>query len=235
MKKKYSICINPSFIIGVLLILAGSCRKDDAKPASNSVTDIDGNVYHTVTIGTQVWMAENLKVTKYNDGTPIPLVTDDLPWYFLKTAAYCWYNNDAANKYIYGALYNWFAVNTGKLAPAGWHVPTDAEWTTLTTYLGGEIQTSNKLRETGIAHWQSPNTGATNASGFTALPAGQRRSDNIFSGVFDTIGYSAYWWSSTHECCEVSWYRTVTPDNSFGLFRAAWNDYSGYSVRCLKD
>ena len=107
--------------------------------ATPNVVDIDGNVYHTVTIGTQVWMVENLKTTKYNDGTAIPLVTDNTAWGALTTPGYCWYNNDSATyKNTYGALYNWYAVNTGKLAPTGWHVPTDSEWTVLTTYLGGQ-------------------------------------------------------------------------------------------------
>ena len=107
--------------------------------ATPNVVDIDGNVYHTVTIGTQVWMVENLKTTRYNDGTAIPLVTDGTAWAALTTPGYCWYNNDSATyKNTYGALYNWYAVNTGKLAPTGWHVPTDSEWTVLTTYLGGE-------------------------------------------------------------------------------------------------
>ena len=106
----------------------------------NTVTDVDGNTYKTVIIGTQVWMAENLKTTKYNDGIQIPLVTDPITWINLKSAAYCWYNNDlATNKNIYGAIYNWLVVNTGKLCPIGWHVPSDTEWTTLTTFLGGEL------------------------------------------------------------------------------------------------
>ena len=115
-----------------------------------TVTDIDGNVYHTVTIGTQTWMVENLKTTKYNDGTAIPLVTDSTAWLNLTTPGYCWYNNDAATyKNTYGALYNWFTVNTSKLAPSGWHVPTDAEWTTLITYLGGETVAGGQMKSTG--------------------------------------------------------------------------------------
>jgi uncharacterized protein (TIGR02145 family) len=105
---------------------------------AQTVKDIDGNVYKTVTIGKQVWMAENLKTAKYNDGKTIPLVTDNTEWSNLSAPAYCWYNNDIANKEVYGALYNWYTVNTNKVCPKGWHIPIDAEWTTLTTYLGGE-------------------------------------------------------------------------------------------------
>ena len=119
-----------------------------------NVTDDDGNVYHSVTIGTQVWMVENLKTTKYNDGTSIPLVTDATDWHNLLTPGYCWNNNDEATyKATYGALYNWYTVNTGNLCPTGWHVPGDAEWTTLTTYLGGEDVAGGKLKEVGITHW----------------------------------------------------------------------------------
>jgi uncharacterized protein (TIGR02145 family) len=156
------------------------------------VTDIDGNIYPTVKIGEQVWMAENLKVTKYNDGTAIPNVTDNTVWAALTTGAYCWYNNDATTyKATYGALYNWYAVNTNKLAPTGWHVPIDEEWTTLTNYLGGVDVAGGKLKEVGTTHWQSPNTGATNETSFTALPGGYR--DNNYTDIKNISGF----WSST--------------------------------------
>ena len=141
MKNKTQVWIYTLAIMVVLSILTNSCSKsgDNSNPAPPpiTVTDIDGNVYHLITIGTQVWLVENLKTTRYNDGAPIPLVTDSAAWSLLTTPGYCWYNNDIANKNPNGALYNWFAVNTGKLAPTGWHVPTDAEWTILTTFLGG--------------------------------------------------------------------------------------------------
>src|SRR5450759_4787246 len=116
---------------------------------AQTVKDIDGNVYKTVTIGKQVWMVENLKTTKYNDGITIPLVIDNTAWTDLITPKYSWFNNDIANKEVYGALYNWYTVNTNKLCPKGWHIPTDEEWTTLTTYLGGEGVAGGKLKETG--------------------------------------------------------------------------------------
>lgn len=161
---------------------------------SGTVTDSDGNVYNTVTIGTQVWMAENLRTTKYKDNTAIPLVTDNTAWTNLSTPGYCWYNNDAAtNKSTYGALYNWYTVNTGKLCPTGWHVPTDAEWSTLTTCLGGVGVAGGKLKEAGTSHWMSPNVGATNETGFTALPSGYRYA----GGTFEYNGLGGWWWSST--------------------------------------
>jgi uncharacterized protein (TIGR02145 family) len=196
-----------------------------------NVTDDDGNVYHSVTIGTQVWMVENLKSTKFNDGTSIPLVTDATEWQNLSTPAYCWTNNDAATyKATYGALYNWYTVNTGNLCPGGWHVPGDAEWTTLTTYLGGEDVAGGKLKEAGTTHWMNPNEEATNESGFTALPGGER----LFNGTFPGTGAGGYWWSSTEHSASFGWYRFM-----YYLLGYVDRDYeskeSGLSVRCIKD
>ena len=197
---------------------------------AQTVKDIDCNVYKTATIGTQVWMAENLRTTKYNDGTAIPLVTDDKAWDALNTPACCWYKNDAtSNKTTYGALYNWYTVGTNKLCPKGWHVPTDAEWTTLTTYLGGESVAGGKLKETGTTHWESPNTGATNESGFKALSGGDRE-----FGVFSYIGYSGYWWSATGINATEARYRSMNYHNS-NVKRNSIFKKIGYSVRCLRD
>ncbi|MFZ4572381.1 MAG: fibrobacter succinogenes major paralogous domain-containing protein [Bacteroidales bacterium] len=136
------------FFSSALLILSSCSKNTDGNPAPipGTTTDVDGNLYHSVTIGTQVWMDENLKTTKYNDGSSIPLVTDSIAWINMTTPGYCWYhNNAAAYKNTYGALYNWYAVNTGKLAPTGWHVPTDAEWTILVAYLGGELLAGGRI------------------------------------------------------------------------------------------
>jgi len=200
---------------------------------AGTVKDIEGNVYKTIPVGTQVWMTENLKSTKYNDGTSILNLTS--VWSLLSIPGYCWYNNDGATyKTTYGALYNWFAVNTGKLCPAGWHVPTDAQWTILTNYLG-VINTTNysdaggKLKETGTTHWQSPNTGATNKSGFTALPGGARY-DN---GAFSNIRTGGWWWSSTSSSANA--FQRSMSSNSTYINRAASSKYTGLSVRCLKN
>jgi uncharacterized protein (TIGR02145 family) len=196
---------------------------------AQTVKDIDGNVYKTVTIGKQVWMAENLKTTKYNDNTSIPLVTENTAWESLTTPAYCWNKNDATNKNRYGALYNWYTVGKNKLCPRGWHVPTDAEWTTLTTYLGGESVAGGKLKETGITHWESPNTGATNESGFKALAGGDRE-----FGTFSYIGYSGYWWSATGTNATEARYRYMAYHGS-KVERNSIFKKMGYSVRCLRD
>ena len=197
-----------------------------------SVSDNDGNTYKTIQIGTQTWMAENLKTTKHNDGTAIPLVTDGTAWAALSTPGYCWYSNDAATyKATYGALYNWYAVNTGNLCFTGWHVPTDAEWTTLTNYLGGETIAGGKLKETGTSHWSSPNTGATNESGFTALPGGAR---SLISGTFVDVGNYGGWRSSTEYSTGNSYGRCMRCSYGY-VSRVSYIVRTGFSVRCLRD
>jgi uncharacterized protein (TIGR02145 family) len=215
-----------------------------ASSASNSVTpaiptpvsDIDGTVYNTTVIGTQVWMAENLKTTKYNDNSTIPLVTDASAWAASTTPAYCWQNNDAATyKATYGALYNWYVVdatsNGGKnVCPTGWHVPTDAEWTTLTTYLGGVSVAGGKLKETGLTHWFDPNTGATNETGFTALPGGARNNN----GTYGDVKVGGYWWSSTETWTTYAWYGYIYY-NGTDVNSSNSPERNGFSVRCVRD
>jgi uncharacterized protein (TIGR02145 family) len=199
---------------------------------SDAISDMDGNYYNIVTIGTQTWMAENLKTTKYNDNTPIPLVTDPTAWANLTTPGYCWYNNDATTyKVTYGALYNWFTVNTGKLCPTGWHVPTDGEWSILSIYLGGESVAGGPLKETGTTHWNSPNTGATNVTGFTGLPGGYRYYTN---GVFAGIGLHGNFWSATETDATYAYYRDLQY-NFNSLYRALPAKVHGLYVRCVMD
>jgi uncharacterized protein (TIGR02145 family) len=198
---------------------------------TGTVTDAEGNIYKTVTIGTQTWMAENLKTTKYNDGTTIPLVTDGTAWGALSTPGYCWYGNNAATyKATYGALYNWYTVNTGKLCPTGWHVPTDEEWITLTDYLGGASVAGGKLKELGTVHWASPNAGATNATGFSALPGGYRYD----YGPFNYIGSNGSWWTSNGIYTYDAWFRYMNYNNS-GVSSYSTSKKNGNSVRCLRD
>jgi uncharacterized protein (TIGR02145 family) len=196
--------------------------------------DIDGNVYKTVTIGNQLWMAENLKTINCNDGTAIPLVADDSTWGALTTPAYCWFNNDSSYKKVYGALYNWYTVKTGKICPIGWHVPTDADWTTLTTYLGGESVAGGKLKEARRKHWLHPNTGATNETGFTALPCGKRLRRRLGDSSFHYTDYYGFWWSSTEQSSTSAYFRSMC----FGgraVDRFNFNKQDGVSVRCLQD
>jgi uncharacterized protein (TIGR02145 family) len=198
------------------------------RPLTGTVNDIDGNTYNYVTIGTQTWMVENLKTTKYRNGDAIANVIDGATWGGLSSGAYCWYNGYGAT---YGALYNWYAVaDSRNIAPTGWHVPTDAEWYTLTDYLGGLNAAGVKLKEAGTVHWRTPNTGASNSSGFTALPGGYR-DDN---GIFGYIGGYGYLWSSTEYSTLQAWTMYTGYDLSnagIGYGRKVY----GYSVRCLRD
>jgi uncharacterized protein (TIGR02145 family) len=201
-------------------------------------TDEDRNNYPIVKLGTQIWMAENLKTTKYNDGTAIPNVTDGSEWAGLTTPAYCWYNNNIGNKDLYGALYNWYVVKTGKLCPSGWHVPTDAEWHQLVLSLDPDAALSvaeseiagNKLKEEGTTHWASPNTGATNETGFTALPGGNRRYDGLYSGP---TGNGTWRTASEYDSTRV-WYRYMFYHSGY-VYRNITNKQAGYSVRCIRD
>lgn len=201
------------------------------------VMDIDSNVYHTITIGKQVWMVENLKTTKYRNGDNIPNVLVDTIWSKLKTGAYCNFGNNSDNAKTYGRLYNWYAINDNrKIAPDGWHIPTDAEWTELINYSGGKNIAGGKLKETDTEHWKSPNTGATNVTGFTALPGGARFGDGKFSDFLgNTFGRYAYFWSSTEsKTFTTAWYCVLSHDQS-NVYKAVLYRQSGFSVRCLKD
>jgi uncharacterized protein (TIGR02145 family) len=194
-----------------------------------TVTDIDGNVYNTVKIGTQIWMAENLKTTRYRDGTNIPYITDKTDWTGQTTGAYCWDKNDISSKDIYGALYNWYAAVDGHyLCPAGWHVPTDDEWTILTNSVGGEATAGTELKEAGSAHW---NTGVNgnNSSGFTALPGGIR-----WNGDFGYIGKEGDWWTSTINGTESAWRRVMNYTSSNVIRDDIMNLSSGLSIRCME-
>jgi len=194
------------------------------------VTDIDGNVYNTVKIGNQLWMAENLKTTRFNDSTSIPNVTDQVTWATLTTPGYCWYNDSIYYKNSFGALYNWYTVNSGKLAPKGWHVATDEEWAILTTFLGDSVA-GGKLKETGTLNWTAPNTGATNVTGFTALPGGGRGYDN---GTFDFKGTISFWWTSTVLDDTYARFRSIGYNNS-GVGKSGSGKDNGLYVRCVKD
>lgn len=213
-----------------LSVITSSCNKSDENDPS-IIKDGDGNVYTSITIGTQVWLKENLKTTKLNDGTAIPLVTDNDEWINSTTAAYCWFDNNINNKSPYGALYNWNALNTGKLCPSGWHVATDTEWTSLVNYLGGESVAGGKLKENGTLHWLSPNTDATNESGFAALPGGYRYE---LTGGTHYLGTGGYWWSSSEESSLMAWRISMYNDYA-SVFKTSQNKIQGCSVRCNKD
>jgi len=199
-----------------------------------TISDVDGNVYKTVYIGTQHWMAENLKVSKYNDGTPIPtyIIYNTTQW----QGSWSYYMNDVANNDKYGKLYSWFAVSSTtyngykNVCPTGWHVPTDVEWTVLTDYLGGESVAGGKMKEVGTTNWKHPNYGATNTSLFSALPGGNRGT----LGAYNFINSYGSWWSSTEAAANLAVYRLLSA--SFEDVSSYYsNKLDGLSVRCLKD
>ncbi len=242
-----------SSTFSVLIVMLLSCSiptttdGDDPDWETGMVTDIDGNTYKTVKIGDQWWMAENLRTTKYNDGTEIPHVTDQSAWDSLTTPGYCYYANDSATYAVkYGALYIWYTINTGKLAPNGWHVPTNAEWDTLQNYLIANgynwdgTTTGNKIGKSMAAKtdWEytsikgevGNDMSSNNSSGFSALPGGFR----YYSGFFDYIGSYGYWWSSTEFDTSSAYDRGLY---SVGDFLSSRNDDKecGFSVRLVKD
>jgi uncharacterized protein (TIGR02145 family) len=236
MKTKNRIWIFHLIVMGLVLILTNSCKKDtqtqNDKPST--VTDVEGNIYHTITIGTQVWMAENMKTTKYRNGDLIGTTTPatkDISGE--STPEYQWaYDGNESNAATYGRLYTWYAItDTRNLCPTGWHVPADTEWTTLVTFLGGDVAAGGKLKETGTTHWTTPNEGATNETGFTALPSGWRSSD----GVFHDFGNIGALWTSTESSTgyPYDWYASYHAGN-FSLENVAVKQ-SGIGVRCLKD
>lgn len=226
---KFSLQIFPLALLLCFLTLTNSCKKDEEEKIT--VTDIDGNLYHAVKIGSQVWMVENLKVTHYRNGDPIPNVIEDTAWHNLTTGAYCNYNHDTNYSKTYGRLYNWYTVmDVRNIAPAGWHIATDKEWFTLTDYLGGVIAAGSKLQESGSTHWKGTFTSATNASGFTALPAGYRHP----AGTFLAVTFNCSFWSTTEFDKDAAYGRYLgNADGSVGKYNQ--NKKNGISVRCLRD
>ncbi len=199
------------------------------------IEDRDGNQYRTVIIGSQEWMAENLRTARYDNGGFIQRVISATEWNLQGEGAWCWYGNDFNNEEPYGKLYNWYAVNDSSgLCPTGWHVPSDDEWTTLTDYLGGRLMAGGPLKETGTTHWQSPNGGATNKTGFTALPGGFRTA-GLAGSTFLRIFTEGRWWSSSVESSTINpYYRGI--GSAEGLVsEGSIDEGAGLSVRCLKD
>lgn len=215
------------------------------KPGKNMVTDIDGNVYHTITIGKYEWMAENLKTTTYNNGTKIPNITGSIDWTKLISGAYCWYNNDYSNAAIYGALYNWYAVNTGNLCPDGWRVPLDEEWKYLEGYvdneyaIGEEIWNKTGLRGFDIAMglkvrsgWDRDGNGL-DRFGFKALPGGERLSGD---GRFFLLELNGFWWTCDEDKTNENkaLYRGLIYAYD-QMMRYTHDKTFGFSVRCIRD
>jgi uncharacterized protein (TIGR02145 family) len=214
------------------LLFTTGCKKDDKTAPVLTVTDVDGNLYHTVTIGTQTWMVENLKTTHYRNGDPIAHPTNEQPWINLTTGGYVNYQSHSNVGDTLGRLYNWYVVAEGPfLAPEGWHIPSDVEWTTLINYLGGLAVAGGKLKQSGTSNWNSPNTDATNESGFTALAGGYR--DEL--GWYYFKGDRAAFWSSSEANNESAWYYLITYNESQCHRLMGVKANTGRSVRCIKD
>ncbi len=217
----------------------GAKEKCDNGIDENCNGKIDEECLKSVKICNQTWMASNLDVSTFRDGTPIPQVTDATQWTNTTSAAWCYYSNTTANGTIYGKLYNWYAVNGDidgdgdkdkELAPTGWHIPTDAEWKILSDCLGGAPIAGGKMKEAGPTYWIAPNAGATNISGFTGLPGGFRNS----AGNFEFLGYKGYWWGATEQSSTHAVLRFL--DYNTAILGESGDDKNhGFSVRCVKD
>jgi uncharacterized protein (TIGR02145 family) len=221
------------FSILLFVILLGGCKKNDTTESVTygTVTDVVGNVYKTTTIGSQTWMAENLRTIKLADGTNIPYVSDNSSWSNLDTPAYSYYSNDSVTyKVKDGALYNWYTVQTSQLCPTGWRVPSEADWIALATTLGVDSLAGGQLKEKGMLNWFIPNTYATNTTGFTALPGGYR----FFNGSYNNMGYSGNWWSSTEYANNTArfFYLVYNKGNTGRNFV---DKLYGLSIRCIKN
>lgn len=247
------------FILSLLLTAIYSCKKDESEDNDNNkteeqeekevadlsnITDGDGNKYDYIEIGEQIWLSENLKTTKYNDGTPIPEITENSEWQSHSAAAFCWYDNNYEDYgQHYGALYNFTAASSGKLCPRGWRVPTDKDWANLINYLdnnsnpdhwtesyfaGSAIKSTRTQNEYDHPRWSFPNIDATNSSEFSGLPGGYRTT----GGAFHFLGFYAYWWTSCISEDDNPWYRYVTTNYSI-FFRFDEENAGGLSVRCI--
>lgn len=228
-----------SIILFCAISLLGACGNDDddePTPAPGggpaALTDLDGNSYPVVQIGDQYWMGTNLRTTRYCDGTSIPQITGNTEWTLASGGAWCHYENDASHDATYGKLYNWLVMDGPcSVCPTGWHVPNDSDWTELTDFLGGGGVAGGKLKSTGTEYWQSPNTGATNSSGFAALPGGLRVTD---AGASTDMGTDAYFWSTSSINPGNGRYYKLTHWQS-GSTRSDAEKRYGFSVRCIRD
>jgi uncharacterized protein (TIGR02145 family) len=238
-KMPYSIeIISKLLLIGFLTIGFIGCEVSapvlypDYTGQIGQISDIQGNVYKTIGIGSQIWMAENLRTTKLNNGSLIPQVESDSIWDFNPHIAFCWYNNDSiCNAKIYGALYNFYTVRTELLCPIGWHIPRDSDWTILVDFLGGSEKAGGKLKDYYTSYWSEPNVCLATNYGFAALPGGRRSS---YLGRFGAIREQGYWWTCTSKNDFIAYARAMYNNNtSISGFESSYGN--GYSVRCIKD
>jgi uncharacterized protein (TIGR02145 family) len=214
---------------GITAHSCGTANVHNSEISYGTMTDQEGNVYRTVVIGNQEWMAENLKTSIYRNGQTIATNLTDLEWQNLITGAWSSYNDDSQFDCPYGKLYNWYAVaDPRNVCPTGWHVPTDVEWSVLTDYLGGSVFSGGKMKST--SSWNAPNSEATNESGFSCLPAGLR----TFDGTFSSMGVNGFLWSSNEYDTNSAWLRDLSYENGYANRNFSAKRH-GFSVRCLRD
>lgn len=221
------------FLIILMACACIACSKNkDSETPAELVKDTDGNRYDVVSIGSQTWMKQNLKTAHYRNGEAIPQETDPAAWSALTSGAWCWYNNDSATyASTYGKLYNWYAVNDPRgLAPEGWHIPDDVEWTSLVNAQGGNATAGGALKEAGYQYWNTPNSDATNKSRFSGLAGGFRSAD----GDFHNIHFSGYWWTATASSNLLSWQYELLYNES-GVRKNPLHKTNGFSIRCIRN
>jgi uncharacterized protein (TIGR02145 family) len=223
------------FILSIGFIIAFSQCNNNPQLPENTITDQDGNNYPISSACNQIWTAKNLNTSKYRNGVNIPRVSDPVQWSNLTTGAYCSYNNDSSNDAIYGKLYNWYAINdtiNGGICPNGWHVASNSEWETLASCLGGRNVAGGKLKETGTAHWNTPNVNASNTIRFSSIGNGNRDT----TGTYFALKEIAYYWTSTESDLDSrkAFYYTTNRSNSV-LDWSDWKKTDGFAVRLVKD
>lgn len=229
-----------SILIISLVVLSCSSNNDETQIVAeekgikgSELIDISGNKYKTVMINGKQWMAQNLNVDKYRNGDPIPQVQNASQWIKLTTGAYCYYENNTANGTVYGKLYNFYAVKDPRgLAPVGYHIPTETERNSLINSFGGQLKAGGALKGVGTTYWNSPNTGATNESGFNALPGGTRTS---YNGKFQEMKRAGYFWTSTSKYSTAAFTIALEAPSTSMLFGNLGNNLNGMSVRCIKN
>jgi uncharacterized protein (TIGR02145 family) len=201
-------------------------------PGPTPVSDIDGNIYYTLQIGTQIWFRSNLSTTKFNNGDQIPNITDNTVWSTLTTPAYASYENNLSYSSTYGLLYNWYTtIDSRNVCPTGWHVPSESDWSTLISFLGGESVAGGKMKVTGTSQWKAPNSSATNSSAFSGIPGGFRDQ----SGIFYLISEICPWWSSTLAVTDYPWAYDLRYNRASVAVSSTYNKKRGFAIRCLKD
>jgi uncharacterized protein (TIGR02145 family) len=219
----------PSICLFLCAFILSACSDENSE--NDCVTDIDGNVYQVVELGSQVWMAENLRCSKYSNGNSIPFVLSVEDWKALESEAYCMFNNDEDMGEEYGYLYNWFAVSEERnICPTGWHVPDYEEWSELILFLGGLPEAGGAMKDTGTLHWEN-NTDATNLSGLTMLPGGYR---SYFNGAYNSMGIYGAWWANSEIDRKLAWGIALRYYNAYA-YKYHYEKNTALSIRCIKD